>query len=192
MNQQCAIGSPPSASSANAPCLGALFLFVLFLIISTLPLLGTAATDVSDTRFNSLGHRMMCICDAEPAAMGPKGCRQVLLECTHNNCEALRRMRRELSAVLEKGDTDDMVLDSFVKEYGTSVLVAPRMTDIPTRLWVLAFGVLLALVASIVFVLVRKRHSRHAMVEVPRSDSRDIDPNLLRRVRHESEGDDER
>jgi cytochrome c-type biogenesis protein CcmH/NrfF len=82
--------------------------------------------------------------------MGPKGCGQVLLKCTHNNCEASRRMRRELSAALQKGDSDDMVLDSFVKEYGTSVLVVPRMSDVPTRLWVLVFGVLIALAAVIV------------------------------------------
>jgi len=192
MNQQCAIGSRRSVSSANAPSLGALFPLLLFLAVSTLPLLGTAATDVSDTRFNDLGHRMMCTCDAEPAAMGPKGCRQVLLECTHNNCEASQRMRRELSAALRKGDTNDMVLDSFVKEYGTSVLVVPRMSDIPTRLWVLAFGVLLALAASIVLVFVRRRHSRPATATVPRSDSRDIDTELLRRVRQDSDSGDER
>lgn len=125
----------------------------------------------------------MCTCDVEPAAMGPKGCRQALLECTHNNCEVSRRMRRELSAALLKGDTDDMVLDSFVKEYGTSVLVAPRMSDIPTRLWVLASVVLLVLAASIVFGFVRMRHARTAIAATPRSNSPHIDPDLLRRVR---------
>lgn len=190
MNQECAIGSRPALSSRSSSRLGTHLPLLSLLVISSLPLL-SAATDGSDTRYNSLGHRMMCTCDAEPAAMGPKGCRQVLLECTHNNCEASRRMRRELSAALLKGDTDDMVLDSFVKEYGTSVLVVPRMSDIPTRLWVLASVVLLVLTASIVFAFVRKRHSRPAIAATPRSDSPHIDPDLLRRVRQSSSSDEE-
>lgn len=190
MNQECAIGSRPALSSRNSSRLVAHLPFLLLLVISSLPLLG-AVTDGSDIRYDGLGHRIMCTCDVEPAAMGPKGCRQALLECTHNNCEVSRRMRRELSAALLKGDTDDMVLDSFVKEYGTSVLVAPRMSDIPTRLWVLASVVLLVLAASIVFGFVRKRHARPAIAATPRSNSPHIDPDLLRRVRQHSSPDEE-
>ena len=127
---------------------------LLFLVIAVLPLLGTAATDGSDTRYSSLGHRVMCACDAEPAAMGPKGCRQVLLECTHDNCEVSRRIRRELSAALQKGDTDDMVLDSFVKEYGTGVLVKAPAVD--KLFWLVALVAVTAVV-SFVVACVRKR-----------------------------------
>lgn len=190
MNQECAIGSRPALSSRNSSRLATHLPLLLLLIVSSLPLLG-AATDGSDTRYNSIGHRMMCTCDVEPAAMGPKGCRQVLLECTHNSCEPSRRMRRELNAALLKGDTNDMVLNSFVKEYGTSVLVVPRMSDIPRRLWVLASVVLLVLAASIVFAFVRKQHSRPAMVATPRSDSPYIDPDLLRRIRESTSTDEE-
>jgi len=180
MEQRCAISSRPGASSATPHSPASLFSrLVLFLVISVLPLLGTASNDGGDTRYHNLGHRLMCTCDAEPAAMGPKGCRQVLLECTHYNCETSKRMRGELRAALQTADTDGAVLNSFVQKYGTGVLVVPRMSDIPTRLWVITFAILLAAAASILVAFVRKWHSRPTVAGMPRSDSQDIAPDLL-------------
>lgn len=183
MKKPCAISSWISATPVCK--------LLLFLVIAIVPLPGSADDNALDTRYNALGHRMMCTCKSEPAAMGPKGCREVLLKCTHYNCEASDRMRRELRAALQKGDTDDAILSSFVQEYGTSVLVVPRMSDIPRRLWIAAFAVLLAAAASIVLALVRKRQSRPAMVTTPVSDLRGIDPDALRQVREDTENDDQ-
>jgi cytochrome c-type biogenesis protein CcmH/NrfF len=61
---------------------------------------------------------------------------------------------REMSAALQTGNTDDMVLDSFVKEYGTSVLVKPPAID--KLVWLVALVAVIAIV-SFVVAFVRKR-----------------------------------
>ena len=67
------------------------------------------------TRFNQIGHQMMCIC----------GCNQILLECNHVGCPASDGMRNELQAAVLRGDSDSLVQQSFVQKYGPTVLAAP-------------------------------------------------------------------
>src|ERR1035437_3987253 len=60
------------------------------------------ATDAS-SRFNNLGHRMMCTCS----------CAQLLGECNHVGCQESGRERNELSAAIAAGQSDDAILASF-------------------------------------------------------------------------------
>src|SRR6266436_3550305 len=50
------------------------------------------------TRFNELGHQMMCIC----------GCNQILLECNHVGCPDSDGMRNELMSAVSRGDSDSL------------------------------------------------------------------------------------
>jgi cytochrome c-type biogenesis protein CcmH/NrfF len=46
-------------------------------------------------------------------------------------------MRHELKAALQNGNTDDVILNSFVQKYGGNVLQVPReMSD--RLLWIVA------------------------------------------------------
>jgi cytochrome c-type biogenesis protein CcmH len=63
-------------------------------------------------RVNDLGHRLMCAC----------GCNQILLECNHVGCSYSDRMRAELVAAVDRGDNDDLTLQSFVQKDGPTVL----------------------------------------------------------------------
>ncbi len=88
---------------------------------------------------------------------------------------------------MQRGDKEDVILQSFVQKYGTSVLVAPPAID--KLLWMMAFVAIVA-IASFVVAFVRKRQSRPAIVATP-ADLRDIDVDALhRRVREETENDD--
>lgn len=189
MKQQFAISSRLSATTANASrkpttCVHKLW---SLLAISTVLMLSTAADNSSDARYNDLGNRMMCTCDSAPAAMGPNGCRQILLKCNHLNCSTADRMRGELRAALQKGDKDDVILHSFVQKYGAIVLVAPL--GINKLVWMVAFAALAA-IASFVIAFVRKRQSRPAIVTTPVAELQGIDVEALRRVREETENDD--
>ena len=90
-------------------------------------------------RVNRLGHQMMCVC----------GCNQILLECNHVGCTYSARMRNELVAGVDAGDSDGTILQAFIQKYGTTVLAAPTMTGWVNRAaWVmpyaaLGFGILL-------------------------------------------------
>jgi cytochrome c-type biogenesis protein CcmH len=111
-------------------------------------MLSLGATD-SDTRFNQLGHRLMCTC----------GCGQVLLECNHVGCEASDRMRRELTAAMQRGGSDTDVLNWFVQKYGPVVLAAPTKTGFNRVAWIMPYAAL-ALGLALTIVVVRVWKSR--------------------------------
>ncbi len=110
----------------------------------------------TDARFNKLGHGLMCMC----------GCNQVLLECNHVGCTYSERMRNELTAGLERGDSDSLVLQSFVQKYGNTVLAAPTTTGFNRVAWIMPFAVFAAALALTV-LLVRLWKSRTIAHPVP-------------------------
>jgi cytochrome c-type biogenesis protein CcmH len=103
----------------------------------------------SGARFNELGHRMMCVC----------GCNQILLECNHVGCSYSDRMRSELLASLDRGDSDDLTLQSFVQKYGTTVIAAPTTKGFNRVAWIMPF-VALALGMMTVVLVVRAWRGR--------------------------------
>jgi len=112
-----------------------------------------ALTGASDpaTRFNELGHQMMCIC----------GCNQILLECNHVGCPDSDGMRNELMAAVSRGDSDSLVEQSFVQKYGPTVLAAPTTSGFDRTAWIVPF-VALALGLGIVVLVIRSWKNRPA------------------------------
>ena len=96
-----------------------------------------------NARFSDLGHRMMCVC----------GCSQILLECNHVGCQYSDKMRGELLASLQRGDSDDLILPSFVQQYGTTVVAAPATTGFGRVAWVMPYLVLLMGLSMVVLVV---------------------------------------
>jgi cytochrome c-type biogenesis protein CcmH len=97
------------------------------------------------TRFNEIGHQMMCIC----------GCKQILLECNHVGCPDSDGMRNELMAAVSRGDSDSLVEQAFVQKYGPTVLAAPTMQGfdraayiIPPVVLILGFGLIVLVIRS--------------------------------------------
>ncbi len=100
-------------------------------------------------RFNDLGHRLICVC----------GCNQILLECNHVGCTYSDRMRNELVAAVDKGDNDDLTLQSFVQKYGTTVVAAPTTKGFNRIAWIMPYLALVLGLTTVVLV-VRKWRSR--------------------------------
>jgi cytochrome c-type biogenesis protein CcmH len=94
-------------------------------------------------RVNDLGHRMMCVC----------GCNQILLECNHVGCAYSDRMRNELVAAVDRGDNDDLTLQSFVQKYGTTVMAAPTKTGFNRVAWVMPYLTLVLGLGTVVFIV---------------------------------------
>ncbi len=96
-------------------------------------------------RFKDLGHRMMCTC----------GCGQVLLECNHVGCQSSDKMRDQLQAALDKGgsNSDDLILQGFVQEYGPTVIAAPTATGFNRVAWIMPFVALALGIAFVVYVV---------------------------------------
>ena len=131
----------------------------------------------TDARFNKLGHQLMCMC----------GCNQILLECNHVGCAYSDRMRNELTAGLERGDSDSLVLQSFVQKYGNTVLSAPTNTGFNVVAWITPFAVF-ALASFIAVWLVRDWKVRPMVKPVTTSNliSEQLDE-LRQKARQETE-----
>ena len=124
----------------------------LLVIIASMFLLGAA--DTPEARFNRIGHNMMCMC----------GCGQVLLECNHVGCTYSDRMRNELMAGLQRGDSDNLIEQAFVQKYGNTVLAAPTTTGFNRIAWIMPFAIFgLAMAAVVIVVRTWKMRSTPAV-----------------------------
>jgi cytochrome c-type biogenesis protein CcmH len=103
------------------------------------------------TRFNEIGHQMMCIC----------GCNQILLECNHVGCPASDGMRNELMAAVSRGDSDSLVEQSFVQKYGPTVLAAPTTKGFDRVAYIIP-PVILILGVGLIFLVILNWKGRPA------------------------------
>jgi len=122
---------------------------ILQIGLLSLAVLVFAGAGDDSARFNDLGHRLMCAC----------GCNQILLECNHVGCSYSDRMRAELVAAVDRGDNDDLTLQSFVQKYGPTVLAAPTKTGFNRVAWIAPY-VALVLGLGLVTFIVRAWRSR--------------------------------
>jgi len=125
------------------------------LIVLMLAVIASLGAGDQSARVSDLGHRMMCVC----------GCNQILLECNHVGCTYSDRMRAELVAAVDRGDNDDLTLQSFVQKYGTTVLAAPTKAGFNRVAWIMPY---LVLVLGLVMVtmIVRLWKSRPLVLPV--------------------------
>ncbi len=108
-------------------------------------------------RFDDLGHhRIICVC----------GCNQMLLECNHVGCTYSDKMRQELSAAVQNESNDDAILQSFVREYGTTVLAAPSARGFDRVAWIMPFAVFFAATFGAAIVI-RKWKERRPVPATP-------------------------
>jgi cytochrome c-type biogenesis protein CcmH len=131
---------------------------MLSAILLLLALTFTMGAGDTDARFSRLGHGLMCMC----------GCNQVLVECNHVGCTYSDRMRQELSAAIDRGDSDSLILQSFVQKYGNTVLAAPTTTGFNRVAWIMPFLVFtLAMGGVVALVMAWKRRPAAAISGAP-------------------------
>jgi cytochrome c-type biogenesis protein CcmH/NrfF len=118
---------------------------IALLCVVTLVMVGA-----TKSRFDRLGHQMMCTC----------GCGQILLECNHVGCPDSSRMINELHTQLDLGGGDTPVLNWFVGKYGPTVLASPIRGGFDNAAWIVPIAVfLLATAGTFVVVWFWKRRS---------------------------------
>ncbi len=84
-------------------------------------------------RAKRIGGQLMCMCN----------CNQILTQCNHVGCTMSAAMLKELDQRVQGPGSDDLILQSFVQEFGTKVLgLAARtglqssgLDDSRNRLW---------------------------------------------------------
>ncbi len=90
-----------------------------------------------------LGLNLMCMC----------GCAQVLVQCNHLNCPSSAPMLKELDDHIAAGESDEAVIQDFIKGYGVAVLSSPPNTGFNRVAWLLpsvAFALGLGVIALVI------------------------------------------
>lgn len=138
----------------------------LFLLAA--PLSHAQQTD----RAKALGAQLKCVC----------GCNQVLIACNHVGCQYSHAMLKELDDRVTRGDSDSLILQSFVQEYGEQVLAEPPRKGFNWLVWILPIAAPLVAFFMIWEVV---RRWRHRSVPAPAGGPA-LSPDLLERARRES------
>jgi cytochrome c-type biogenesis protein CcmH len=128
------------------------------------------ATDAG-SRFNDLGHRMMCTC----------GCAQLLGECNHVGCPNSTGERDELSAAIAAGSSDQEIMSAFSVKYGATVLAAPTTKGFDLVAWIAPFAFLAAGLLLAILLVVRWSEKKTQLAAVAPGPSADAIREKIRR-----------
>jgi cytochrome c-type biogenesis protein CcmH len=146
------------------------------LSLACLLLLFISGAGDTTARYNYLGNqKLICTC----------GCNQILLKCNHVGCTVSTQEEGELRAALDRGDSDQLILQNFVQKYGPTVLAAPPESGFNLVAWI-APGMVF-LLAMFIAALVIRKWKLHT-VAMPAEIATDPHTNdILAKVRKETE-----
>jgi cytochrome c-type biogenesis protein CcmH len=145
----------------------------VILFVALLLVLAPGAGAQSSPRAKAIGQRLMCVC----------GCNEVLTACNHVGCTYSRTMLKELDAHIARGESDDLILQDFVQEYGPTVLVDPPKKGFTSLVWIAP--IVLPILAFLLIWELAKRWKQRASLLTAGGPK--ISPELLARARQESD-----
>src|SRR5579875_3041882 len=131
-------------------------------------------------RARVLDNRIMCMCG---------GCSDAAAKCNHMGgafagpCETAQKEMAEVAQRVASGQSDSLILQSFVQEYGPTVLISPPARGFDLWAWIMPIIAALAGIA-LALLFIARWHRRHATAPAPR-----VNPELLARVQHEMHGE---
>src|SRR5579872_4650851 len=141
-------------------------------------LIAFAAHAQQTSRAKELGQKLMCVC----------GCNQILTSCNHVGCQYSHKMLQELDQLVSRNDSDDLILQAFVQEYGPTVLAEPPTKGFNWAAWIVPIvAPLIALFA--VWEVVRRWRQRAALA--PAAGGPPVSAELLARAKHEVDETDD-
>ncbi len=142
---------------------GGLLVFSLALLLST-PSRGFSVSS------SEIENNLMCDC----------GCGQLLGTC---ECERAEAMRAMIRGMIDEGKTKEEILNSFVSQYGESILAAPPKKGFNLVAYVLPFvGLVVGVVVAVVFVRKWAFSGRREASDEGAAGRADLDDELQRKI----------
>jgi cytochrome c-type biogenesis protein CcmH/NrfF len=105
-------------------------------------------------RTRAIGKKLKCMC---------RGCQDTAATCYHTGaafsgpCATAKGMLKEIDERVAKGDSDDLILQSFVQQYGQEVYIEPPHSGIGSLAWAMPTIYLVLGTGLVVFVISRWR-----------------------------------
>jgi cytochrome c-type biogenesis protein CcmH len=164
---------PNSFNSKRLRLLAALFAIALF---GVLPLLAQQQAD----RVKEIGGKFQCMCS----------CNQILTQCNHVGCTVSTSMLKELGAMVNRGDSEDKITQTFVQEFGTTVYAEPPKSGFSLVAWLMPVFYFLIGAAIVVFFINKWRKQAPAPAAVAPAGVH-ISPEAYERARSQANRDTE-
>jgi cytochrome c-type biogenesis protein CcmH len=141
---------------------------VLSTLVLSLLVVPLALAQQSD-RAKALSMRMMCVC----------GCHQILGVCNHVGCTYSHDMLKEIDERVVRSESDDLIVQDFVQEYGAAVILLPSAKGLSFWMWMMPIVAVIGGIFVVRFVIVHWRRNASA------AGTSQVSPELLARARRE-------
>jgi cytochrome c-type biogenesis protein CcmH len=112
---------------------------------------GARQAQASTGRGQNVGGKLMCMCN----------CNQVLTQCNHVGCTVSTSMLKKIDDSVTRGDSDDLIMQNFVQEFGTTVYAEPPKSGLSLVAWMLPSIYLVIGTVVVIFVISRWRGRVH-------------------------------
>ena len=130
--------------------------FLAVLLVLAFGPLWTAQVAAQSPRAKEIGMHLKCMC---------KGCDMTAGGCAHPGgafsgpCETAKAELREIDEHLAKGESEQQIIDAFVREYGTIVYVEPPKHGFGLVAWLMP--IIYVVVGLTLVVLVVRKWTSH-------------------------------
>ena len=131
----------------------------------------------SSDRAKRIGGQLMCMCN----------CNQILTQCNHVGCTTSAAMIKELDQRVQTASSDDLILQSFVQEFGTKVLASPPAEGFNLLAWFIP-GIAFSAGLALVIVVIRQWRRRYQLVP---AGGPPLSPEMLERARQQADRETE-
>ena len=123
--------------------------FLVFGLTAASGMFLALSSAAQDDRAHQIGRKVKCMCG---------GCNDTATTCFHvggafsGPCGKAKSMLKKIDEQVARGDSDDLILQSFVQEYGQVALIEPPHTGIGSLAW--AMPVVYLVVGGVLVVAV--------------------------------------
>ena len=146
---------------------------VALAVVSAALLSGVLYAQNSD-RAKRVGGQLMCMCN----------CNEILTQCNHVGCTVSAAMLKELDQRVQTTGSDDLLLQSFVQEFGAKVLASPPAHGFNLLAWMIP-GIAFALGLGLVVMVIRQWRNRMVLVPAGGPPVPSVSREQLDRVRRQ-------
>jgi cytochrome c-type biogenesis protein CcmH len=161
--------------------------FVL-LGVAALPLIVPVGAEQFSERAKKIGSQLNCMCGS---------CSMTAANCSHPGgefsgpCPTAKGMLQGIDQRAAKGETDDQIMQAFVKEFGSTVYAEPPKSGFSLVAWVMPTAYLVLGALVVVFVISRWLNKNPSEVGAGSAPAKAVSPELLERARRLAEQETE-
>ena len=158
------------------------------LALAALPLIVPAGAEQFSERAKSVGSRLNCMCGS---------CNMTAANCSHPGgdfsgpCPTAKAMLQEVDQRSAKGETDDQIMQAFVKEFGGTVYAEPPKSGFSLVAWVMPTAYLVLGALVVIFVISRWLKKSTSEAGAGSAPAKAVSPELLERARKLAEQETE-